>query len=210
MLMIAVPVIINSFLQTLYNLTDTYWLGRIGTEPLAAINLVTPVQNIILNLGSGFTVAGAVLIAQYVGAGRKQDAQQMASQVFVCAMAFSLLCVAALEVFTPSIVRWLGAQSGVMHHAVTYLRVVALDIPFLFTINLFQSVRQAQGDTVRPMFLNLLGISLNMALDPLLMAVWQMGAAGAALATVIAKAVPAVRRFGCFRGLRRSSGFSAG
>ena len=46
-LSLAIPVVINSFLQTMYNLTDTYWLGKIGTEQLAAINLVTPMQNII-------------------------------------------------------------------------------------------------------------------------------------------------------------------
>ena len=67
-LAIAVPVVVTSFLQTLYNLTDTYWLGQIGTEPLAAINLVTPVQNIVLYFGSGLTVAGAVMISQYIGA----------------------------------------------------------------------------------------------------------------------------------------------
>ena len=82
-LMIAVPVMINSFLQTLYNLTDTYWLGRIGKEPLAAINLVSPVQTILVNFGTGFTVEGAVY-----------------------------------------------------RHSVVYLRVVALDMPFLFLINL--------------------------------------------------------------------------
>ena len=59
-LSLAIPVVINSFLQTMYNLTDTYWLGKIGTEQLAAINLVTPMQNIITNFGSGITVAGAV------------------------------------------------------------------------------------------------------------------------------------------------------
>lgn len=191
-LAIAVPVVINSFLQTLYNLTDTYWLGRIGAEPLAAISLITPVQNAIVNFGSGFTVAGAVLIAQFTGAGKRDDAEKMANQIFVCAMAFSLLCVAVLETFTPAVVRWLGAEGETMRHAVWYMRVVALDIPFLFMLNLFQSVRQAQGDTVRPMFLNLLGISINMALDPLLMVVWPLGAAGAALATVIAKMVPAL------------------
>ena len=73
-LSLAIPVVINSFLQTMYNLTDTYWLGKIGTEQLAAINLVTPMQNIITNFGSGITVAGAVLIAQYIGAGEKEDA----------------------------------------------------------------------------------------------------------------------------------------
>lgn len=61
-LSIAIPVVINSFLQTMYNLTDTYWLGKIGTEQLAAINLVTPVQNIILNFGSGITVAVLFLL----------------------------------------------------------------------------------------------------------------------------------------------------
>ena len=55
-LSLAIPVVINSFLQTMYNLTDTYWLGKIGTEQLAAINLVTPMQNIITNFGSGITV----------------------------------------------------------------------------------------------------------------------------------------------------------
>ncbi len=74
-LSLAIPVVINSFLQTMYNLTDTYWLGKIGTEQLAAINLVTPMQNIITNFGSGITVAGAVLIAQYIGAGEKRGCQ---------------------------------------------------------------------------------------------------------------------------------------
>ena len=60
-LSLAVPVVINSFLQTMYNLTDTYWLGQLGTNELAAINLVSPLQQIVVNFGSGLTVAGAVL-----------------------------------------------------------------------------------------------------------------------------------------------------
>ena len=59
-------------------------------------------------------------------------------------------------------------------------------------VNIFAAIRQAQGDTVSPMFLNLTGILLNVVLDPLLMIVIHWGAAGAALATVIAKAVPAM------------------
>lgn len=192
MLMIAVPVMINSLLQTLYNLTDTYWLGRIGKEPLAAINLVSPLQNMIVTFGSGFTVAGAVLISQFVGAGKTERARKMANQILIAAMLFCVTCVAALEIFTPAIVTWLGAEGEVWRHSVAYVRVVTVDMPFLFMVNLYQAVRQAQGDTVRPMLLNLLGISLNLVLDPLFMVVWHMGAAGAALATVIAKAVPAM------------------
>ena len=192
MLSIAVPVVISSMLQTMYNLTDTYWLGRIGTEPLAAINLVTPIQNIVLNFGSGVTVAGAVMIAQYIGAGREDEARKTANQIFTVAMGFAVLCAAVLALFAPAIVLWLGAQGETLRHAVAYLRIVILDMPFLFMINLYQATRQAQGDTVRPMLINLLGISLNMAFDPLLMIALPLGAAGAALATVLAKAIPAV------------------
>lgn len=191
-LMLAIPVVINSFLQTMYNLTDTYWLGRLGTEELAAINLVTPMQSIVVNFGSGLTVAGSVLISQYLGAKKDEDARSMANQIFACALLFSVVCAVLCAIFTPSIVTWLGAEGETWRHSKTYLQLVILDMPFLFTINMYAAINQAQGDTFRPMLLNFLGILLNMALDPLLMVALHMGAAGAALATVSAKAVPAV------------------
>ena len=194
-LSLAVPVFINSFIQTMYNLTDTYWLGKLGTEQLAAINLVTPVQNIIINFGSGITVAGSVLIAQYIGAGEKRAARGIANQIFVCSMGFALVCAAVCFLFTPAIVRWLGADGETYRHAVVYLRVVLWDMPFLFMVNIFSAVHQSQGDAVSPMFLNLLGIVLNMILDPALIVLFGMGVAGAALATVFAKLVPAVVAF---------------
>lgn len=194
-LSLAIPVVINSFLQTMYNLTDTYWLGKLGTNQIAAINLVTPVQNIVINFGMGVTVAGSVLVAQYIGAKQEEEARSMANQIFACAMLFSAVCAAVCFLATPGIVNWLGADSDTYGHSVVYLRIVIMDMPFLFMVNIFQAIHQAQGDTVRPMFLNLLGITLNMVLDPLLMLTWDMGVAGAALATLSAKAVPAVIAF---------------
>lgn len=191
-LALAVPVVINSFLQTMYNLTDTYWLGQLGTNELAAINLVSPLQQIVVNFGSGLTVAGAVLIAQLIGASKKEEAASMASQIFVCAMIFSIICAGVIAIFTPTVVNWLGADEPTAKVANVYLRIAILDMPFLYMVNIFAAIRQAQGDTVSPMFLNLTGILLNVILDPLLMIVIHWGAAGAALATVIAKAVPAM------------------
>lgn len=190
-LALAVPVMINSFLQTMYNLTDTYWLGRLGTEQLAAINLVSPVQQVIVNFGSGITMAGSVLIAQYIGAGSKKNAKSMANQIFVCAMCFATVCAVFCFLFTPAIVGWLKADGETFVHAVTYLRVVIWDMPFLYMVNIFSAVHQAQGDTVRPMFLNLGGILLNLALDPALIVLCDLGVAGAALATLLAKMAPA-------------------
>lgn len=190
-LALAIPVIVNSFLQTMYNLTDTYWLGKLGTEQLAAINLVSPVQSIIINFGSGITMAGSVLIAQYIGAGEKKNAKGMANQIFMCAMCFAAVCATLCFLFTPGIVGWLKADGETFSHAVMYLRVVVWDMPFLYMVNIFSAVHQSQGDTLTPMFLNLGGILLNMILDPTLIVACGMGVAGAALATLLAKMVPA-------------------
>lgn len=190
-LSIAIPVVINSFLQTMYNMTDTYWLGKLGVDYLAAINLVSPVQSTVINFGSGVTVAGAVMISQYIGAGKAEMAKKIANQIFTVAMLFAIVCAMVIAVATPGIVRWMGADDDYFSHAVTYLRLVILDMPFLFMVNIYQSTRQAQGDTFTPMLLNLLGIGINMVLDPLLMLVLHLNAAGAALATVFSKMVPA-------------------
>lgn len=194
-LSLAIPVVINCFLQTMYNLTDTYWLGKIGTEQLAAINLVTPMQNIIINFGSGITVAGSVLIAQFIGAKAWEEARSMANQIFACAMLFAVVCAGACFAATPAIVGWLGAEGDTYRYSITYLRCVIWDMPFLFTVNIFQAVHQAQGDTVTPMLLNLGGIVLNMFLDPFLMVILNWGVAGAAFATLFAKMVPAIVAF---------------
>lgn len=194
-LALAIPVIINSFLQTMYNLTDTYWLGKLGTAQLAAINLVTPVQSMIINFGGGITVAGSVLIAQYTGAGEREKAKAVANQIFVCALGFALVCAAVCFAATPAIVNWIGADEETFRHAVMYLRIVIWDMPFLFTVSIFSAVHQAQGDTVTPMLLNLSGILLNMVLDPLFMVVCRLGTGGAAAATLMAKLVPAAAAF---------------
>lgn len=194
-LTLSIPVVINSFLQTMYNLTDTYWLGKLGTEELAAINLVSPVQNVVINFGAGITVAGSVLISQYIGAKQDEEAKSMANHIFVCAMTFSVVCAAIVAFVTPAIVSWLGAEGETFAHSKTYLQLVVLDMPFLYMVNMYVAIHQAQGDTFRPMLMNLLGILLNLILDPLLMVIFHMGVAGAALATVTAKAVPAIIAF---------------
>lgn len=186
-LTLSIPIVINSFIQTMYNLTDTYWLGKIGTDPMAAITLVTPVQNIVVNFGSGITTAGAILISQYIGAGSKEDAQKMAGQIFICSMLFSVVCASICYLATPGIVRWLGAEGAVQRLSEIYLRIVIMDMPFLYLINIFTAVNQSQGDTMRPMLLNLGGIFLNMILDPLFMIGFHLGIAGAAWATLLAK-----------------------
>lgn len=184
-LSLAVPIVLNNLIQTMYNLTDTFWLGRLGTDEMAAISLVTPMQNVIINFGQGLTLAASILISRCVGGGNRKDACETANQIFVCTMLFAfaagLLCISA----TPFITGWLGAEGNVYTGGVTYLRIVLADLPFLFLINLFSAVHQAQGDTVNPVKLNTVGVVINMVLDPLFIMVFKWGIAGAALATML-------------------------
>lgn len=191
-LMLAIPVMINSFIQSMYNLTDTFWLGKIGTESQAAITLVSPIQNILINFGNGITTAGAILISQYLGAKEDKQANIMANHVFVCSILFSFVCAATCWLATPGIVGWLGAEGNIFSYGISYLRIVVLDLPLLFMINIYTAVKQSQGDTVKPLLLNLLGVSVNIILDPLFLLVFGWGISGAALATLLAKIPSAV------------------
>lgn len=186
-LVLAIPVVLNSFIQTMYNLTDTFWLGKLGKTSLAAITLVSPVQNIVVNFGQGITTAGAILIAQYLGSGDIKNTCRMANQIFVCSMLFATVCAGICALATPALLLWLGASGEVFDKGKAYLQIVILDMPFLFMINLFTAVNQAQGDTVRPMFLNLLGVIINIILDPLFIMTFKWGVHGAALATLLSK-----------------------
>ncbi len=184
---LTIPIVANSFIQTMYNLTDTYWLGKMGEENQAAITLVSPVQSIIVNFGSGIVAAGAILISQYLGAKKDEEAKKMASHIFVCSLLFSFFCAAICFLLSPSIVSWLGSDHTVKALGTTYLQIVILDMPFLFMINVFQAVNQSQGNTIRPMILNLVGVTLNMILDPIFMFGFEWGIAGAAFATLLSK-----------------------
>ncbi len=185
--LIASPIIVTNLLQHMYNLTDTYWLGKIGTGPQAAISMVSPIQNTVIAFGQGITMAGSILMAQYIGADKPDKARHMANQIFLTAMIFSLFCTTALVVCTPLITAWIGASGEIFDLGNIYLRIVMLDTPLLFIINIFSAVNQSQGNTVFPMLLNLLGILINMVLDPLFLMVLRWGIGGVALATLLSK-----------------------
>lgn len=76
LLSLAIPIVINNFIQTMYNLTDTFWLGKLGTSEMAAISIVSPLQNIIVNFGQGITIAGSILISQHIGADEQEKCKK--------------------------------------------------------------------------------------------------------------------------------------
>src|SRR6195952_2678851 len=80
---LAIPIILGNLLQTGYQLTDAFWVGRLGVAAVAAVSISFPVNFLVIALGAGFGIAGATLSAQYMGAGRQDMVNHVAAQTMM-------------------------------------------------------------------------------------------------------------------------------
>ena len=96
---LALPIIFANILQTTYQLIDTFWLGRLGADAVAAVSLSFPVLFLVLSIGSGLTLAGTVMVAQYKGAGNQEMVNYSSSQSVLLILLISIL-LAILSYFS--------------------------------------------------------------------------------------------------------------
>src|ERR1700761_9760734 len=80
---LAVPIILGNVLQTGYQLTDAFWVGRLGAAAVAAVSVSLPLTFLVIALGAGLAMAGATLSAQYMGAGRQDMVNHVAAQTML-------------------------------------------------------------------------------------------------------------------------------
>lgn len=192
-LAMALPVMMSNLMQTLYNLADTYWVGQYEMikgfegEMLSAIVLIFPAIGMLLALGTGISTACISLISQYIGANNEIHAKQVAAQALTFSFIASIILGIIGAIFTPAIVSLLGATDMVLENGITYLRLMMLGLPTVFLFFTFNSIKQAQGDTFSPMLFSILSVTLNIILDPIFMIVFDMGIAGAAIATILSR-----------------------
>jgi putative MATE family efflux protein len=190
LLKLAYPLIFFNLIFILYNLTDTFWLGKLGREAVSAPTVSFPLIWTMMSFGTGFAVAGFAFISQYAGAAQwdrvKHNIANLLSLMF-----FSSLLLGVIGFFiAPWILYVLGVPADAYMNAVTYLRAMFLGIPFSFEGFAFSFALRAIGDTKTPTVINSVAIFLNVILDPLL--IFGIGpfpkleVLGAALATIIA------------------------
>ncbi len=194
-LAMALPVMMSNLMQTLYNLADTYWVGQYEMingfegEMLSAIILIFPAIGMLLALGTGISTACISLISQYIGSGNDDHAKKVATQALTFSFIASIVLGIIGVVFTPQIVKLLGAPESVLENGIIYLRLMMFGLPTIFLFFTFNSIKQAQGDTFSPMLISILSVTLNIILDPILMIVFDMGIAGAAIATIFSRGI---------------------
>lgn len=191
-MILAFPIMINNFIQTLYNLADAFYVGQLGYVEFAATSFVWPVNFLFISLGIGVSVAGTSIISQLIGASKYEEANNYSSQLIAISLIVSIAFAVIGFTITPVIVRLMGATGDLAGYAVTYLRITFLDTPFMFLYFSFNSIMNSQGNTIMPMILSGISALLNVILDPIFIFTFGMGVAGAAWATLISKAVLAV------------------
>lgn len=211
MFLLSFPVMISQLLHTLYHLADTFWLGHLppaeSGEAVAGLQISWPVIWFLIALSFGFGIAGVALVSQYTGAGEKKNANIVASQMISLSVIFGLIVAILGFISTPYLVSFITKSTTVTGTAITYMRIIFWGIPFMFISFAFQSILSAQGDTLTPMYINLLTVTLNVMLDPFLIFGWwyfpHLGVLGAALATITCQGVASfISLYFLFRGTK--------
>ncbi|WP_049987899.1 MATE family efflux transporter [Halobellus rufus] len=168
LLVLSVPIVVTNLLQVGYNLADTFWVGRLGSTAVSAISFSWAIVFLIITLAAGFTVAGTVLVAQHKGAGNLDRISAVAGQTIAFVIGLSIVFSILGYLLAPWLLAAVGAPPGteVFELSVTYTRTMFLGIPFVFGFFIFQSLLQGWGDTKTPLYLMLLGVVLNVVIDP--------------------------------------------
>ncbi len=219
MMLLAAPIVAAQLLQVGYNLADTFWVGRLGGDPVAALSYSWPIIFLMVSIGGGLTVAGTVLVAQHKGASNFAATDHVAGQtlgfVTLVAAVFAVIGI----VLTPWLLQLVGATPGTppFEMAVGYTRIIFSGILFMFWFFIFDALSRGWGDTRTPLYLMAISVGINVVLDPFLILGFEgnpvfamvgleglqadlfaatgftgLGVEGAAIATIVARGIAAV------------------
>jgi putative MATE family efflux protein len=190
---LTLPMIVGVLSILAFNLVDTFFVGRLGTEQLAAMSFTFPVVLVIGSLAMGLGIGTSALVSRAIGEGNMARVQRLTTD----ALSLSLLIVitaamVGLATINP-LFRALGAEGVVLEYINTYMTIWYWGMIFVVVPMVGNSAIRATGDTRTPSFIMMVVVVVNIILDPLLIfgigPFPALGIAGAAIATVIARAI---------------------
>ena len=202
---LAVPIMISSFLGTLYNITDMAWIGLLGSKAVAAVGVGGMYVWLSQGLASLARMGGQVHVAQCLGRGDKEQAHRYAKTAVQLSILLGLAFAAVSLLFTDPLVGFFKLEGvKTILDAKIYMRITCGLILFSFLNLTLTGLYTAQGDSKTPFVANFIGLLINLLLDPLLIlgvgAFPRIEVAGAAVATVSAQlVVMLVMMVGVFR-----------
>jgi putative MATE family efflux protein len=186
---LSAPSMVSMVAMSLYILADTFWLGRVSYEAIAAITITFPFYGMVCAIGLGSGIGANALASRRFGERDIEATNQVAGQVFPLTAIFGVVFIIASVFFARPLAALLGASPQIIDMTVEYLVFFGWGIPFILFRFMTRNVFHAAGDTIKPMIFIVVGSVINAVLDPFLIFGWgpfpEMGIGGAALATTI-------------------------
>lgn len=190
---LAVPAVLTILIMVIYNMADMFFIAMLGDDTqVAAIAVVGPVFSLAAAVGTMLGAGGCAVIANFLGAGKRDDAKAVSSLCVWAAIVFSVVFSVVMLTATNPILRILGATEDMLPFAGAYMRVLAIGSSVMLFSVTMGSVVRAEGLILSGMLCNIAGTLTNIILDPVMILVLHMGVTGAALATVIGNLVASV------------------
>jgi putative MATE family efflux protein len=196
---LSAPMLVGILAMMAFNVVDTFFVSRLGTLPLAAMTLTFPVVMVVGTFTLGLGVGAMAIISQGIGAGDETRIRRCATDALTLAgLCVLLLTTVGLATLEP-LFRLLGATDAMMPFVRQYMVIWYPGMVFYIVPIIGNNIIRATGDTTTPSIVMLVGVAVNAALDPLLIFGWgpvpALGISGAAIATVLARAMTLVVAF---------------
>lgn len=187
---LCIPAILIMLVMVLYHMADVFFIGQIGdANKVAAVTLASPLFSILSGLGVLLGNGGCTAISLSLGKGEYEKIKKISAFAVWGAIVIGVVFAAVVLPLMGPICKMLGANDETRGFTAEYLRVIAIGAPVIMLTNVVPALIRADGSTTDSMIGNMLGTVLNIALDPLLISVLNMGVSGAAIATVAANVV---------------------
>ncbi|MBR2132338.1 MAG: MATE family efflux transporter [Oscillospiraceae bacterium] len=192
----AIPMLIGNIAQQLYNTADTVIVGiYVGDNALSAVGSASPILNLLLALFVGISTGAGIVVSQSFGA---RDRATLSSSIGSC-ITLSAIATVVIMIVGPLIsmpmLEMLGTPASIIDWCAQYLNIYFLGIVGFFYYNMLSGVLRGLGDSISALVFLMVAALLNIVLDLMFVAVFGLGVAGVALATIIAQAISAVLCF---------------
>jgi putative MATE family efflux protein len=187
-LALAFPALGTLAVEPLYRLVDTAIIGRLGTDQLGGLAVAIAVLSLVV-AGSNFLAYGTTeQVARLLGSGRTSAAADVGVQAMWLSITVGIVAVPALILLAEPLATVLGADGDVLDHAVEYLQISAIGVPFVLIALAAQGVQRGAADYRTPLLILVASNLLNLVLELVLVFGFDLGIAGAAWSTVVAQA----------------------
>ena len=189
----AIPMLIGNIAQQLYNTADSIIVGRyVGDNALAAVGSASPILNLLLVLFVGIAVGASIMVAQYFGA---KDREKLSHTIGVCLSLTAIASIAIMiigPIVTRPLLSLLNTPESIIDWCYDYLTIFFIGIAGFAYFNILSGVLRGLGDSISALIFLLISTALNVVLDIIFVAKFNMGVPGVAFATIIAQGFSAV------------------